>query len=561
MNTALQPNLLYTVSIHRMYRQNRSWAISLPAARIIVLSLTILSLSGAAINGQQGHEEKAREGSTRRQQPGAGVKTVPQLKPLPMLRQAEPKGWVWVAQTVDISRQLGNEQSVMTLDGEPLPSMLRRRVTLGIVIDNEGHVVTRLIDVSPQNPPKSVSVRSIDTGSVKATFVGMDLVSGLCVLKAESTGLVPASFYSPAVMPARMDIRLYGFSPGQQMTGNASTIYTNPRRNLYQGQITKAYGDFRYQAGSPIYHLTSPPLTATQDGSLILGRSNQLFGLVIYESNGSGTHIVYPISRIQSLARSIISSRQSLRYAWFGATGADVKLAPSTPIFRGSTESLGVRIVAVAPDSPADLAGLKPKDILQSVNDRRITSYAQLATIIRQLAPDSEITFRVRRGAETKLMRARLVPAPAIEPEQQLLIFARRLEEMERDFGQMMAQDKGREALAVRIEKMRNFVSAITAPAPPEIRLRVFYGLETLPLTSQLMNFFAVNQGLLVTTVSDQAKGEQRLRAGDIIIRAGAREVTDINSLLEAIEKSKGQSISLTIVRNREEQRITVPVP
>jgi hypothetical protein len=81
-----------------------------------------------------------------------------------------------------------------------------------------------------------------------------------------------------------------------------------------------------------------------------------------------------------------------------------------------------------------------------------------------------------------------------MEPEQQLLIFARRLEEMERDFGQMMAQDKGREALAVRIEKMRNFVSAITAPAPPEIRLRVFYGLETLPLTSQLMNFFTVNQ-------------------------------------------------------------------
>ena len=102
-----------------------------------------------------------------------------------MLRQAEPKGWVLVTQTVDISKQLGNEQSIMTLDGEPIPSMLRKRVTLGLILDNEGHIATRLIDVSPQYPPTAVTVRSIETRPVTAKFLGMDLVSGLCILKVE----------------------------------------------------------------------------------------------------------------------------------------------------------------------------------------------------------------------------------------------------------------------------------------------------------------------------------------------------------------------------------------
>jgi hypothetical protein len=162
----------------------------------------------------------------------------------------------------------------------------------------------------------------------------MDLVSGLCVLKAESTGLVPASLLS-------------GRHAGEN---GHSVVRIQPRTTddrkrldyLHQsateplpGPDHEAYGDFRYQAGSPIYHLTSPPLSGDPGWEPDPWQeSNQLFGLVIYESNGSGKHIVYPISRIQSLARSIISSRQSLRYAWFGATGADIKIVPSSPVFR-----------------------------------------------------------------------------------------------------------------------------------------------------------------------------------------------------------------------------------
>lgn len=480
----------------------------------------------------------------------------------PLLRQTEPRGWVWVTQTVDITRQLGGEQNMMTLDGEPLPSMLRKRVTLGLILDDEGHIATRLIDVTPQSAQTAattVTVRSVETKPVAAKFLGMDLVSGLCILKVEGAALKPAAFYTPRPLPLRLDIRLYGFNPNQRMSPNASTIYSSPRRNIYAGRVSMAVKDFRYQTSNPLYYLTSPRLTAAQDGSLILGPGNEIFGMAIYDSGGQGQHLVYPMSRILTIARTIISSRESLRYGWFGATGMDVRVGPPSRTFSQSVENLGVRIIAVAPDSPADRAGVEPKDILLSVNDQRVTSYAQLATIIRQLPPDSEITVRVRRGQETKILRSRLVPAPSIEPEQQLLAFARQLETMEKEWRALPTTDPRRPALGTRIEKMRNFVGAITAPAPPEIRLRVFYGIEIIPLTSQLMRHFAVDHGLLVSSTFEKREGATtELRAGDIILRVGEQRVNDLAGLLEALEKMKSGLVNITIMRNRQELVIGV---
>src|SRR5262249_53824922 len=52
-------------------------------------------------------------------------------------RRTEAHGWVWVSRTIDLAQQLGGEDNVPTLDGEPLPVM--PSVTLGLLIDNEGH--------------------------------------------------------------------------------------------------------------------------------------------------------------------------------------------------------------------------------------------------------------------------------------------------------------------------------------------------------------------------------------------------------------------------------------
>ena len=64
------------------------------------------------------------------------------------LRRTETLRWVWVSRTIDLTQQPGGEDNLMTLDGGPLLSY-RPSVTLGLVIDDEGHVLTRMADATP----------------------------------------------------------------------------------------------------------------------------------------------------------------------------------------------------------------------------------------------------------------------------------------------------------------------------------------------------------------------------------------------------------------------------
>lgn len=475
-------------------------------------------------------------------------------------RQADPTGWVWVTQTIDLSRQLGGEENIFTLDGEPPSFIQRKRVSLGLIIDDAGHIITRLIDVAPSNPPLEVRVRADGSRPVRAQFLGMDTVTGLCVLKAEDAKLKGARFADDAPLPPRLNIRLYGFHPNLRQSTSALLTLDSPRRNFYPGQIVKATGDFRYNASNPIYHLLSPQLTPVQDCSLIFAKENEVFGLAIYNTGGGGRHLVYPMARVRAIAEAVIKSRQSIAHGWLGATGLDV-YAPIQTATNQPPEitELGVRVTAVAPDSPAEQAGVKVMDVVLGINDRRIETSAQLATAIRQIPADSEVALRVKRGHQYKLLKAKLVPAPATEPEQQIFAFVQQYEAMKSELKALPATDPTRQKLEPRVNMMATFINTVTSQAPLDVRLRVLYGGETQALTGQLMNYFAVTNGLLVTNVTENSKlGRAGLQAGDVIIKVGEQEINNLATLTKALDGATTAPTEITVARRRESVKLNL---
>ncbi len=518
--------------------------------RILVVCLWILALLPSA---------PAQASRRKAQKPRPTKSTINSPESI-TLRQSEPRGWVWVSHTIDLAQQLGGEENIMTLDGEPLPSMQKRRVTLGLVIDDEGHVVTRLVDVAPSHPPINVTVRAVDSKPITAKFLGMDTVTGLCVLKAEGMSLKTPMFSALATLRARYNIRLYGFHPNLNQGVLAAMSLESPRRNTYPGQIVKAVNDFRYNASNPIYYLLSPQLTPVQDCSLILEKDNSVFGIAIYSIGGEGKHLVYPVSRVQTIAQSVIKSHKSIAYGWLGATGRDLYARIRTPLDTPpqTPEELGVIITAVAPDSPAELAGVKPLDVVVSVNDRKVDTYAQMVTLMRQIPPDSEVSLRVRRGREYRVFKAKLIPAPATEPEQQLLAFTSRLEGIENELKSLPATDPSRPNLEGRQKAWLDFLNGIRTVAPLDIRLRVYYGFEVQPLTGQLMNYFTVTNGVLVTNVTENNKAAKSgLQTGDVIVKVGEKTVTNLATLVTALDSAPGESVEITVSRRREQVKVT----
>jgi S1-C subfamily serine protease len=477
------------------------------------------------------------------------------------LRRTEAHGWVWVSRTIDMAQQLGGEDNLMTLDGEPLPAMRKPSVTLGLVIDNAGHVVTRLVGATPANPPIDVSVRAPGGRPTPAKFLGMDAVTGLCVLKVEEASLTAPALSNMSALPGQLHIRLYGFHPRiNQNTSVISSLY--PRCNSYPGQIVKAVEDFRFNSRNPIYYLIAPQMTLAQDCSLILDEDDSVFGVAIYNISGEGNHIVYPVSRLQTIAQSVIESHTSIAYGWLGATGQDAPRSAGARVRRlPSAAELGVQILNIAPDSPAEMAGVKPQDVVVAVNDRRINTYSQMVSMMKQISPDNEVSLRVKRGAEYMLLKAKLTSAPAFEPEQQLVAFNRKLDDIERELKALPPTDPNRPHLESRKDAWRKFVNGLVDgiwnQAPPDVRLRVLYGFEIQPLTSQLMSYFTAPNGLLVSNVNEGAVAARSgLQAGDVIIAAGAKQINSINDLIDALDSTGGSPLEITVARRHERVKI-----
>src|SRR5678815_2409281 len=326
-----------------------------------------------------------------------------------------PEPIVYVQQTIDLSEQLGNEDNLMTLDGEPLPPMLTRNVTLGLVVDDLGHIVTRLVGIGPKVPPYEVLVTPQRGRPVPAVFVGLDAVTGLCVLKVDPAGFKPATtLHQGRISPqgGQAYVRLFGFNPVQAVSRIMS--FSRPRIHSFTGRVTPATSDFRYSTASPLLCLVSPKLTPIQEGTLVVDESRSIIGIASHDTTVNGRSLVIPIDRVLEIANGVISAKGSLGYSWLGATGVTSYSPIATPTQK-KTSDAGVRVTGIFPDSPADHAGMRTNDILHAINDRSVATTEQLGSLLKQLPAGSEVAIKVRRGTEYRTLKVKLTPAPAPE--------------------------------------------------------------------------------------------------------------------------------------------------
>lgn len=474
----------------------------------------------------------------------------------PSLRQMQPSGLVWVHQTVDLPQGDG---ALMTLDGEPLPVARVNNVTLGMVVRAEGLIVARLVGVLPSQPPRDLKVYlPTSTRPLPAQFLGMDAVTELCVLKVESTQLEAVAEAAFDPLPEALRGKLWGFHPlqGQSRTGNFSL--TRPRINMFAAQAAKAANDFRYSASNPFYRLAQPQLTLVQDGSVITTNDNKVFGVAVYDITNE-ISLVYPLTRIQSIVGKIVASKESLAYGWLGATGRSVAPTINTVMSPPKTkQERGVWVDGVVPDSPAEAAGIKVKDILLSVNDRAVETREQLGSVLRQLPPDSEVTIRLKRENQYKIVKARLVPF-ATDSQQLISKLMQRLEAWKAQLKGMPNTDPQRETLQAKVFTMDAVMkNLLSQPAPPEVKLRAFYGLEVQPMTAALLQHFAVPNGVLVATVNDNSPAARTgLKAGDVITQVDDKKVTDLATLLQLLDAASANA-KLAVQRSQTAQTLSL---
>lgn len=233
-------------------------------------------------------------------------------------------------------------------------------------------------------------------------------------------------------------------------------------------------------------------------------------------------------------------------HAWLGVRLGDVT-SDSVRDLKLPGE-YGAVVERVVGDGPAAKAGLEKNDVILEFNGQRVWSAAELRRMLEETPAGRTVELRVSRAGQSRHLSAKLeargddmlalagpsplvrVQPPMVEvhpmPQIDMSPFAF-------DFGELMGGPR--------------------------------LGIEAQELTSQLASYFGVKQGkgVLVGEVKAGTPAEKAgLKAGDCIIAVDGKEVSSVEDLRHALrgESSEKRQHTLTLVRDRHEQTVTVEI-
>jgi serine protease Do len=207
-------------------------------------------------------------------------------------------------------------------------------------------------------------------------------------------------------------------------------------------------------------------------------------------------------------------------------------------------EESGVEVTMVDQDAPAGKAGLKEHDVILTVNNQKVESVEQLRRLIREIPAGRTVTVGVSRDGQPMSVKAELA-----------------------ERNKMMGTNHEFNFNVPPIN-----IPAINIPPIniPQVGPIVVYtspvrsGLMVENLTPQLGDYFGVKSGngVLVRSVEKGSRAEQAgFHAGDVIVRVNGSAVSDYSDFTRIIRERKESKASVTVMRDRKEQNLTLTLP
>ncbi|MBZ5676662.1 MAG: PDZ domain-containing protein [Acidobacteriia bacterium] len=195
-------------------------------------------------------------------------------------------------------------------------------------------------------------------------------------------------------------------------------------------------------------------------------------------------------------------------------------------------EEAGVEVTRIAPDSPAEKAGIKTGDAVMEYNGQRVEGMDQFSRLVRETPAGREVKIGIIRNGAPQTIAVKIVARPAMS-------------------GQLIPAPV-QEPLEFRFPDMpQNHMTWRSA----------MLGIEAEALDGQLAEFFGVKEGVLVRAVTKGLAADKAgIKAGDVIVRVDDAKVAtpaDISAHLRAL---RGRPVSVVVVRDRKEVNVMLSV-
>ena len=274
------------------------------------------------------------------------------------------------------------------------PPLKRREQSLGsgVIVGRDGYVLTNnhVIQGAEQ-----IQVVLYDGSNTSARVIGTDADTDLAVLKIDTPNLPSIAIADKTPLNVGDVVLAIGnpFGLGRTVTmGIVSALGRQLNLSTYEDFIQ-----------------TDAAINQGNSGGALVNAYGELVGInsdIFSPSGGSiGIGFAIPVSTAKAVLDQIVAHGRVIR-GWLGAEYADVGA------LQNPGAAHGVAIVGIYDKGPAALAGLKPGDVLFTLDGKPIASQLELRNHEASLAPGTQVHLTGERNGTPFALTATLQERP-----------------------------------------------------------------------------------------------------------------------------------------------------
>ncbi|MEZ4660699.1 MAG: trypsin-like peptidase domain-containing protein [Caldilineaceae bacterium] len=259
----------------------------------------------------------------------------------------------------------------------------RRLPASGVIWSADGVIVTSHHVVERED---DIQIGLGDGSTVSASLLGRDPTTDLAVLKAEATGLTPATWVAV----------------DQLAVGHLVLALGRPGRTVQAtlGVVSALGSNWRTPAGGEIdrYLQTDVVMYPGFSGGPLATAGGQIAGI-----NSSalirGTSITVPAATIQSVVTALLAHGKMPR-GYLGVGIQPVQLPAALQQELG--QPAGLMLMSIETDSPASAAGMLQGDILTELDGHSIQQMDDLQKLLGSDRAGKTVDVRIVRGGQVQ---------------------------------------------------------------------------------------------------------------------------------------------------------------
>ncbi len=256
-------------------------------------------------------------------------------------------------------------------------------VGTGEIIDEDGHILTNNHVVEGA---QRIVVTPNDNREFEAVFIGGDFFTDLAIVRIDAESLVTI----PTGKSSELKV-------GEQVIaiGHALDLPGGP--TITGGWVSALERSIDVSENNTMQHLiqTDAAINPGNSGGPLVNTSGQMIGInTIRTGSGEGIGFAIAIDHALPLIEEL-KTKGIIERSFLGAR--TVNITGGLAMNLGLPVSAGAGIVAIAPGSPAERAGLRDSDIIVGLAGTPLTNVAEMRSILAKYESGTEVEVQFYR--------------------------------------------------------------------------------------------------------------------------------------------------------------------